>query len=321
MSPAAARDFAARPFSRFQRQGGIFISLLHAQETLGVTIGVGFGIVSRLLMLRTDYRQYPTYPHGKIIHISLGVIAAALGAVAVPALINKDYTAVTFLSLAAQQFRDVRSMERSSLTKVDEVELVPRGTSYIEGIAMMFEGRNYLVIFSAFAASLCSISFAWYWGIAAGLLTLILSRVFRSGKNVGSLADVETAAVKLEGPDLYVDSVYIMNVGLEADRRIIREHGHGLLVKPRSMNAKVTLANLGQRQAILHNLSTILGVYRDSGEPLLQPMAKLDLDNGYLAVFYLPLEADPAKAIEVLKHVPALENAVRMPSQAAEKGG
>ena len=27
---------------------------------------------ARLLMLRTDYRQYPTYPHGRIIHISLG---------------------------------------------------------------------------------------------------------------------------------------------------------------------------------------------------------------------------------------------------------
>lgn len=68
-----------------------------------------FGILSRLNMLRTDYRQYPTYPHGKIIHVSLGVIAAGLGAVAVPALLEKNYTAVTFLSLAAQQFRDVRT--------------------------------------------------------------------------------------------------------------------------------------------------------------------------------------------------------------------
>jgi len=271
-------------------------------------------------MLRTDYRQYPTYPHGKIIHISLGVIAAALGAVAVPALINKNYTAVTFLSLAAQQFRDVRSMERSSLTKVDEVELVPRGTSYIEGIAMMFEGRNYLVIFSAFVASLCSISFAWYWGIAAGLLSLVVSKRFRSGNNVGAIARIETGAVKVDGPDLYVDSVYIMNIGLEADRRTIREHGRGLIVKPLSMNAKVTLANLGQRQAILHNLSTILGVYRDSGEPTLLPLAKLDLDNGNVAVFFLPLDKDADKAIEVLKHVPVLENAVRMPSKAVKKG-
>ncbi len=80
------------------------ISLLQSDETLGVIIGISFGIsfgfISRLLMLRTDYRQYPTYPHGKIIHISLGVIAAALGAVAIPALLNKNYTAVTFLSFS-----------------------------------------------------------------------------------------------------------------------------------------------------------------------------------------------------------------------------
>ena len=72
-------------------------SLLQSRETFGVVIGISFGIISRLLMMRTDYRQYPTYPHGKIIHISLGVIAAALGAVAIPAFLNKNYTAVTFL--------------------------------------------------------------------------------------------------------------------------------------------------------------------------------------------------------------------------------
>src|SRR5690349_2197010 len=123
--------------------------LVEHKMLLGVLLGIVFGIVSRLLMLTTDYRQYPTYPHGRIIHISLGVIAAALGAVAVPALYNKDYTAITFLSLAAQQFRDVRKMERDTLTKIDELELVSRGSTYIEGIAMVFEGRNYLVIMTA----------------------------------------------------------------------------------------------------------------------------------------------------------------------------
>lgn len=110
------------------------LSILKEQETLGIIMGLFFGIVCRLLMLRTDYRQYPTYPHGKIIHISLGVIAAGLGAIVVPALVNKEYTAVTFLALAAQQFRDVRKMERETLTLIDGMELVLRGT------AMVFEG-------------------------------------------------------------------------------------------------------------------------------------------------------------------------------------
>jgi len=297
------------------------LSFLQHRETLGVVIGISFGVISRLLMLRTDYRQYPTYPHGKIIHISLGVIAAALGAVAVPALVGKNYTAVTFLSLAAQQFREVRSMERTSLLAADKTELVPRGTSYIEGIAMVFEGRNYLVIFSSLLASLCSIIFSWYWGIAAGILSLLVTKVFESGKNMVQISDIRVAEVRVEGPDVYVDSIYIMNIGLEDDQKMIKENGMGLIVRPKSVSAKVTIANLGQRQAILHNLSTILGVFRDSGEPALTPMAKLDLNSGELAILILPREKDAQKAIEVLKHVPVLENAVRMPTQSSIKGG
>ncbi|HLQ71099.1 MAG TPA: YIEGIA domain-containing protein, partial [Bacillota bacterium] len=112
------------------------LSALKEPENLGIVIGVCFGVIARIIMLRTDYRQYPTYPHGKIIHVSLGVIAAGLGALVIPALVNKEYTAVTFLALAAQQFRDVRKMERETLTKIDEMELVKRGSTYIEGIAM-----------------------------------------------------------------------------------------------------------------------------------------------------------------------------------------
>ncbi len=284
------------------------------RETLSIFIGICFGVIARLMMLRTDYRQYPTYPHGKIIHISLGIIASGLGAVAVPALLNKDYTAITFLALAAQQFRDVRNMERQSLSAVDKSELVPRGTAYIEGIAMLFEGRNYLVIFSSFFSSLCSLLFQWYWGVAVGLVTLIVVRIYQSGKQICEIADVRIADVRVDGPDVYVDSVYIMNVGLEKNRQIIREHALGLLVVPKDNNAKVTLANLGQRQALLHNLSILLGVYRDTGEPALVPLAKLDINSGTLAVFVLPQEKNAAKAVQILRQAPVLENAERLPS-------
>jgi hypothetical protein len=290
--------------------------LISNRYTVGIIIGVFFGVLSRLNMLRTDYRQYPTYPHGRIIHLSLGVIAAGLGAVAVPSLLDKNYTAVTFLALAAQQFRDVRNMERQSLDKIDALELVPRGAAYIEGIAMVFEGRNYLVIFSAFLAAFFSIMFAWYWGIAAGILSIFIAIRFKSGKKLGEIADIEVAEVRLDGPDLYVDHIYIMNVGLEDSRRIIRERAIGLLVKPKNRNCRVTIANLGQRQAILHDVSTILGVYRDSGEPSLIPLSKLDIQTGVLAVYLLPGERDAAKAQKAMMRVPVLESAVRMPSEA-----
>ncbi len=305
-----------------EREAGFpMFSLIKDHETVGVIIGFCFGVITRLLMLRTDYRQYPTYPHGKIIHIALGMIAASLGSVAVPSLLNKNYTAVTFLSLAAQQFRDVRNMERQTLSQVDQMELVPRGTVYIEGIAMVFEGRNYLVIFSSFAAAFFSIVFQWYWGILAGVVSLFVAKKFQSGKNLGQIADIRAAEVRLDGPDLYVDSVYIMNVGLEEDRKAISEHSLGLLVIPTNPSVKITIANLGQRQAILHNLSNILGVYRDTGEPTFLPMSKLDLETGTLAVFILPREKEVSKAIEALKKVPVLENAVRLPSESSAAGG
>ena len=42
-------------------------------------------------MMKSDYRQYPTYPRGYLSHFTLGFIAAGLGAVAVPALIEKNF--------------------------------------------------------------------------------------------------------------------------------------------------------------------------------------------------------------------------------------
>ncbi|MGO4184427.1 YIEGIA family protein [Paenibacillus sp. MCAF9] len=301
--------------------------LVENKYLVGVLLGIAFGLISRLLMLRTDYRQYPTYPHGRIIHISLGVIAAALGAVAVPALFNKDYTAITFLTLAAQQFRDVRKMERETLTKIDSMELVGRGSTYIEGIAMVFEGRNYLVIMTALLTSLFGILVNIWVGMIAGVISLLIVEKLKSGKAVSHIAEVQAAKVRVDGPDLFVDNVYIMNVGLKSNQEIIASRGMGFILTPFNSNGKVTLSNLGQRQAILYDLATILGVYRDDGEPALIPMAKLDMKDGRLAVFILPQELDADKGKAVIMRVPILESAVRMPTEAsvnkkgAEKNG
>ncbi|ULL15550.1 hypothetical protein DVH26_14500 [Paenibacillus sp. H1-7] len=290
--------------------------IVEQKYTVGIVLGVLFGIGARLSMLRTDYRQYPTYPHGKIIHISLGVIAAGLGSVAVPSLLDKNYTAITFLSLAAQQFRDVRNMERQTLSKIDSMELVPRGATYIEGIAMVFEGRNYMVIFTSFVTALFSIVLAWYWGIVAGIGAIMITNHFKSGKSISHIADVSEAKVRMDGPNLFVGDIYIMNVGLEDTRNIIKERGMGFILTPKNQNCRVTLANVGQRQAMLHDLSTIMGVYRDEGEPSLLPLAKLDMADGRLAVFLLPQELNGARARQVLLKSPVLESAVRMPSEA-----
>ena len=85
---------------------------------LPVIVGTLLGFVARIILLRTYFRQYPTYPTGRIIHLSFGFIAAFIGAVAVPSVMESDWAAVTFLGLTATQFREVRKMEREKLEKM-----------------------------------------------------------------------------------------------------------------------------------------------------------------------------------------------------------
>ncbi|RUS48155.1 YIEGIA family protein [Cohnella sp. AR92] len=298
------------------------LKLLDHSDLTGVVMGTIFGVASRFLMLQSDYRQYPAYPHGKLIHLALGTIAAALGSVAVPALLKKDFTAITFLGMAAQQFRDVRNMERNTLSAIDKQELVPRGTTYIEGTAVVFEGRNYLSILTAFLTSMAVALSSWFVGLIVGLICLGIVIRFRKGKTIKDVAQIEFAPVRVEGPNVSVGDIYMMNVGLEESQQIIRDVGIGFVLTPRSDDAKVTIANLGQRQAILHDVSVRLGVYRDDGEPGLLPMAKLDLHTGKLGVLILPREHERAVALQAVSDVPLLEAAVRMPTQAnRHKGG
>lgn len=289
--------------------------ILLEREFLSIGVGVTFGIIARIIMLRTDYRQYPTYPHGKIIHVSLGIIAAGLGALVVPAIIHKEYTAVTFLALAAQQFRDVRNMERESLNKIEDMELVRRGSAYIEGIAMVFEGRNYLVILNALMASAFTYLVNFYVGAFAGIVVLFVVKHFRSGNSISTIADVRIEELTIENPELYVGEIYMMNIGLDRDLETIQKRGIGIIIKPKNPMAKVTLGNLGQRQAILHNLTVILGIYRDQGEPTFVPQAKLNLDTGELGIFMLPQEKDKSRILKVIQGTPVLESAVRVPAK------
>jgi hypothetical protein len=291
-------------------------ALFSNEYVIPLILGFTFGVVCRLYLLQTDYRQYPTYPHGRIIHISLGVIASALGAVAVPALLKEDYTAITFLALAAQQFRDVRNMERTTLAEIDKHELVPRGGTYIEGIAMVFEGRNYLAIFTSFVTTFATVLLNWWGGLIFGVLALVFSRLLKSGKTLSHIIDIKPAEVRVNGKDLYVGDIYIMNIGSEEAQEQIRRHGTGFILLPKNQNANVTISHPGQRQAILHDAATILGVYTDEGEAALTPMVKRDVDSGRLGVFLLPLNRDVEKTIEVIANVPILENAIRMPKEA-----
>ena len=179
-----------------------------------VLFGIASGVLARLLMLRTDYRQYPTYLHGKIIHIALGFIASVLGSIAIPSLIEGNITATTFLTVAASQFREVRNMERNTLEQLDQFELVSRGNTYIEGIAVAFESRNYLVIFTSMATTLSFILFDFWISIIIVIACIYLSRLLMDGGKLSDICEIEYVKPHFEGEGLYVDNIYIMNIGL-----------------------------------------------------------------------------------------------------------
>ncbi|MCA5010925.1 YIEGIA domain-containing protein, partial [Clostridioides difficile] len=98
---------------------------------------------------RIDTRQNPSYPTGGFINIVIGILASFLGAVAIPSLLNKEFTAVTFIALAIQHFRDVRKTEKESLEDLEKTEYSKRGAAYIDGIAKTYESRNYLSLLTS----------------------------------------------------------------------------------------------------------------------------------------------------------------------------
>lgn len=268
------------------------------------------GFFDRLYLLCSDYRSYPSYPHGYVIHLSLGAIAAALAAVAIPALLVKEYTAITFLVLCAQQFRDIRNMERETLLKLEDSQLVPRGADYIEGIAKVFEARNYLVMMVALVTTGGIIFLEVRAGVFLGILAIIASHILMSGQKIGEIAEVREGRLSFDGPLLMVEDIVIMNVGEKKARTKILSEGVGLILTGKDDNGRAALNNLGQRQAILHDIAAIIGSKAEIGEPSYTPMARKNVDTGAIGIYFLPNERDVEGLIKAVKRTPLLESAV-----------
>ncbi len=283
------------------------------QYLFAILLGLVSGVAARLCMLRSDYRNYPSYPHGYIIHLSLGAIAAVLAALAVPALIEEELTAITFLVLCAQQFRDIRSMERETLMKLEEQALVPRGADYIEGIAKVFESRNYLVMLVALLTSAAVIIWDRRMGVLVGVLLVLVSMFLMRGSMIGEIAQVRQGRLHFEKSLLYVDDIVLMNVGsMDAREKILRE-GVGIVLTPYNDDGRAVLNSPGQRQAILHDISILTGNQMDIGEQEWTPMARKNMATGTLGVFVLPNVPDVDCVIAAAKATPVLESAAQKP--------
>lgn len=281
--------------------------------SITLTVGMAAGLACRIYLLRTDYRRYPGYPHSVITHLSLAAIASLIGAVAVPALAAREYTAVTFLALAAQQFREIRNLERKSLAELEELELVPRGRDYIEGIARVFESRNYLVMLTSLGASLATFYLHWGVGVALGLVLTYISGHLRRGKYLGEIVTVEPASITFKGPFLTIQGVVVTNIGLKKAREKILREGRAVIIKPKNDDARAILHDAGQRQAILHTVASLLGTKVDISERDWKPLACKNIDTGEVVLYIVPNEPDMECLLQAVRMTPVLESAVTRP--------
>lgn len=278
-----------------------------------IIAGTLTGTLARLVMLHLDYRQYPGYPHGYVTHLSLGFIAAALGSVAVPAILKPDFTAVTFLGLAATQFREVRSIERKTLEHLDENELVKRGSDYIEGLARTFEARNYLVMLAALITGV-----GYQLGRAPAamfltILTIFFCRVFMSGETIGDICEILPARLWFKNSILMVDNISLINVGLREMREKILQDGLAVMIVPKNPDARSTIHDMGQRSAIAHTASLILGTKKEIDIPEYTPLARKNPDTGEVGFYIVPLEKELEALILAVKRTPVLESARSRP--------
>ncbi|WP_055669011.1 YIEGIA family protein [Desnuesiella massiliensis] len=279
-----------------------------------IIIPVLCGTLARYLTLIIDYRQYPSYPNGYLIHLVTGFIASGIGSVAIPALLERNFEAVTFLFLATEQFRDVRRIEKESLKDLDNVEHVFRGESYIDGIAKTFEARNYFSLLVAFITSLTMhiIPYKIMWvnilcGILTGILTIYILKTFSKGKTVGDIADIKLTEITIKNSELYVGDIFVTNhLGTDRARELINNSGIAAIIYPKERYFSRILDHNGQRQAIIFEVCRALGLKR-------YHYTKRDYDTGRIAVVIVPIIYDEGAFIETIKKTPLLESIKKSP--------
>ena len=285
------------------------VKSLSVNDIYIIVTGIVMGTVARLTTLKVDFRQIPTYPSAYFNNIVFGFIASALGAIAIPAVLAKDFTAITFLTLAVSQFREIRTAERESLEELEYSEFAERGDAYIDGIAKTFESRNYIslvtAVFTVLVIKLINLPdmiFNILIGVAAGFLVMFFCYRFTKGKNVGQICEVKIGKIDVRGSELYVDDIFVTNyLGWDVCRDLFRTCGIAVVLEPRDASSRVTLDNLGQRQAIMFEAVRSLGVkkYR---------FMELHIPSGKIIIAFVPIIHDADRLIKAVNNTPILEN-------------
>lgn len=285
-------------------------------------VGILIGLISRLIMLNLDQKQYPTQPNVLISQLVLAFVASSLGALLVPALIERSYTSITFLSLAAEQFRQVRENRRNTLQNLEDSQLVKRGNSFIEEIARTYEVRNYMCIVTSFltvglyyildAEIKLSANINLIISSACGIILALILRKILMRSSIGDIADVSIVEISFVNETIMKigDLQGITNVGLKKDRERFISQGVGIQITPKdnSYSNAAILYDLGQRQAIAYNLYSRLGVYRETNEPAFVPIPRRNPKNESIMIAFVPMEKDINKVLDAVKSCPILSS-------------
>jgi len=282
---------------------------LKAPEIYMIATGILMGTIARLVNLKVSFRQMPTYPSAYFNSIILGFVASALGAIAIPAILAKDFAAVTFLAVAVQMFREVRITERDSLSKLEHTEYVQRGEAYIDGIAKTFESKYYISLLTALSTVLAikiisqpTLPLRIIAGIIVGFITMYLCSRFMKGKTVSHICIVKLGRIEVRGSELYVDEMFVTNyLGTDRARELFIKEGLAVVLEPRDPASRITLENYGQRQAILFEAVRTLGVKR-------YKFIRRNFKSGKVIIAFVPIINDPDKLIMAISRTPILES-------------
>lgn len=275
------------------------------------------GTLCRFFVLRVKDKQYPSRPQDYIEQIIIAALAASLGAVALPALMDKEFSALTFLAVGIQQFQGLSQQEKITLENIDSDDLVSKGADYINEIATTYEVRSYISLFSALVSSIVyiyvskafdadifvCIIFSAIGGIIVGL---IFKRILKR-ESINDVADIHMAQITFEKQLLKVNGITMANIGLKDTRKKYLEQGMAIEIMPKNMSDFGIINDIGQQRAIMHNIYIHLGFAKDVDEKDLLPIARTDLDRKSVVIIMIPLIKDEVTFMQVAGSTPVLD--------------
>lgn len=275
------------------------------------------GTLCRFFVLRVKDKQYPSRPQDYIEQIIVAALAASLGAIALPALIDKEFSALTFLAVGIQQFQGLAQQEQITLENIDNDSLLEKGQPYIDEIASTYEVRSYISLFSSLIASIVYIYIArkydastltciLFSALGGVIVALIFRRLLRR-QSVNDIADIYLAKINFDGPLLKVNDVTMTNIGLKDSRKKYLENGLAIEIVPKDMASFGTVNDIGQQKAIMHNIYIHLGMDKDVDDRDLLALSKTDLKKKSVVIVMIPLLKDEITFMNVAGSTPILD--------------